>query len=135
MGLDMYLSKKKNISFERLENGYTRSVDEEITFGYWRKFNALHNLIVKKLADGVDNCQQIYMGERALTNILNTLRKVDGTPSLAPNLLPTEAGPFFGSTSYDEWYFQQVKNSIEIFEEAMVVYMLGEYDIYYQASW
>lgn len=135
MGLDQYLSKKKNISFERLENGNTRSVDEEITFGYWRKFNALHNFIVKEFANGVDECQQIYMGEREFVEILDTLRKVEATPVLAPDLLPTGAGPFFESTKYDEWYFQEVKDSIKIFEEALEVYRLSDYDIYYQASW
>lgn len=135
MGLDQYLSKKKNISYERLENGNTRSVDEEITFGYWRKFNALHNFIVKEFANGVDECQQIYMGEREFSRILETLRKVDAKPILAPDLLPTGAGCFFGSTEYDEWYFQNVKDSIGVFEEALETYNLSDYDIYYQASW
>lgn len=135
MGLDQYLSKKKNISFESLENGNTRSVDEEITFGYWRKFNALHNFIVKEFANGVDECQQIYMGEREFSRILETLRKVAATPRLAPDLLPTVVGCFFGSTAYDERYFQKVKDSIGVFEEALETYKNSEYDIYYRASW
>jgi hypothetical protein len=53
-------------------------------------------------------------------------------PSVAHELLPTQAGFFFGSTGYDEWYLDDIKQTIEIMNKALAS---TEGEIYYQSSW
>lgn len=51
-------------------------------------------------------------------------------------LLPTQDGFFFGGTQYDEWYLQDVDNTIEILENALKESENDyEVDFYYQSSW
>lgn len=49
------------------------------------------------------------------------------------DLLPTTSGCFFGSTDYNEWYLEDVKNTYEVLCELD----LEDYDwsYYYQSSW
>ena len=53
-------------------------------------------------------------------------------PSVAKKLLPTGEGFFFGSTDYDQYYIQDLKDTKIILEEALED-KEGEY--YYQSSW
>ena len=61
-------------------------------------------------------------------------RKILKDPRIAKELLPTCDGFFFGSTDYDEWYVQDLEDTIKVLEE-----ILSEddddYDYYYEASW
>jgi len=50
---------------------------------------------------------------------------------LAHKLLPTTEGFFFGSTDYDQYYYQDILDTKEILEEALK--NPGEY--YYESSW
>ncbi len=55
-------------------------------------------------------------------------------------MLPTQDGFFFGSTSYDEWYLEDIKDTIKILEEILEeeeeLNKLGVYsDFKYRASW
>ena len=55
-------------------------------------------------------------------------------------LLPTQSGFFFGGTGYDEYYMQDIENTIEILEqiikEEKALNNNGIYcDYYYQSSW
>jgi hypothetical protein len=47
-------------------------------------------------------------------------------------LLPSTSGFFFGNTEYDEWYYNDIQNTIEILEKALED-KDGEY--YYSSSW
>jgi archaellum component FlaF (FlaF/FlaG flagellin family) len=53
-------------------------------------------------------------------------------PSVAEELLPTTSGFFYGSTSYDEYYIQDLKDTKKILEEAIKD---SEGDFYYNSSW
>lgn len=57
--------------------------------------------------------------------------KVIKNPELAHKLLPCQEGFFFGSTHYDQYYYQDIQDTKEILEEALK--SPGEY--YYEASW
>ena len=117
MGLDMNLYKKtyvKNWSFMDEAELHQVSVSKggvELTdikpervcyiledVGYWRKFNALHNWIVIHCADGVDECQDIYVDTDKLEELVSILGKVKNNNDLAEELLPTAEGFFFGGT-------------------------------------
>jgi len=161
MGLDMYLYRREYISgWDWNDNpkeekmykdileytGAKRCVGSphaqiEVCVGYWRKANAIHGWFVNQLADGVDECQSIYVSREDLEN----LRKACNNVLLAPagikgediaaqyGLLPT-AGFFFGSTEMDEYYDEDLRNTIKIIDE--VLSSAGEWsDFIYRASW
>lgn len=99
---------------------------------YWRKFNALHGFIVDKYADGNDDCKEIYLDGYAIQEILDTLKNIDNKIVDPDSAMPTTPGFFFGSEEYDNYYHEEVKRSIDIFEEA-INDKSGDY--YYRASW
>ena len=107
-------------------------ITEEIA--YWRKFNALHAFIVNHFADGVDECQKIFLYDVELKKIHHTLKTILDDTSLAGELMPPSQGFFFGSYEIDEWYWKDVENTYKVFSEILSD---GEdyREYYYQASW
>lgn len=100
--------------------------------GYWRKQNQIHRWFVENVQKGVDNCGDYYVDRDDLETLLKLCQKVKADNSLADGLLPSASGFFFGGTSYDEWYFDGIDNTITILEEALSDER-GEY--YYSSSW
>lgn len=141
MGLDMYVERITSVYTHpqaTKENPYAgnyRIVDTRDEVCYWRKFNALHNHIVNTYANGVDECQRIPLDQQDVTDIVELLKRVKDDHSLAPKLLPTGAGFFFGSTEYNEWYFGDVENAIEQLEKVLLETNFDKQEIVYQASW
>lgn len=56
-------------------------------------------------------------------------------PSVAMELLPTTSGFFFGGTDYDEWYVEDIKNTIEICKNALETTDFETQQISYRSSW
>jgi hypothetical protein len=56
-------------------------------------------------------------------------------PDLASELLPTGEGFFFGGTAYDEFYFEDVKHTIDVLELILSDEDAKYLDFYYQSSW
>ncbi len=151
MGLDMYLSKKtyvKQWDHQSPEEQYevvvtkggkpvdgikakrVKYIEEEV--GYWRKANQIHRWFVENVQRGEDNCGEYYVSKDDLETLLDLCEKVKADHSLADELLPSVSGFFFGGTEYDEWYFNDIDNTIEILKEALDD-MRGDY--YYSSSW
>ena len=158
MGLDMYLyarkyegccswkddyaTKKVGFYPEELkqfaEEVDNRSVLSKYTMykvGYWRKANAIHSWFVDKCGDGVDECQEIYVSEADLEELLENVNDVLEHHDNADSVLPTQSGFFFGSTNYDEWYFKDLEYTKHLLERLIPLVQQGDYDIIYQASW
>ena len=136
MGLDMYLSKKiyiwanfnhtgaegviditikgkpVNINFNKVEY-----VTEEVC--YWRKANQIHAWFVEHVQNGVDNCGNYEVSVDDLRELISDCKQVLDRPELAADILPTRSGFFFGSTDYDEDYFEELKYTVETLEEAL----------------
>ena len=55
--------------------------------------------------------------------------------AVAEELLPTCAGFFFGSTDYDQWYAEDIYNTIEILEQILDDFDFENYTLLYSASW
>ena len=115
MGLDMYLYNK------------------ETEVGYWRKANAVHQWFVDNCQNGEDDCRQAYVSREALTTLRDLCQQVLNDHSLAEELLPTQAGFFFGSTEYDEYYFGDLADTIRIIDDALSCG--DEWTFAYQSSW
>lgn len=99
MGLDMYLyrypkSKTRKQIDKESEDLWKKGIDEwESGFkdvyqvAYWRKVNFLHGWIVRNLADGVDECQEIPIGKEDFET-LNKLVEKACNIILKSNLIP-----------------------------------------------
>lgn len=59
--------------------------------------------------------------------------RVVAQQSLAAKLLPTQAGFFFGSTDYDEYYLNDLKSTIDQIEPLLAEESDGS--LYYRSSW
>jgi hypothetical protein len=100
--------------------------------GYWRKSNMIHHWFVNNLADGVDECQPIVVRREDLEQLKETCIEVIANPESAEELLPTGSGFFFGSTSYDQYYFGDLHDTIGILNKCLE----SKFDYFeYQASW
>ena len=150
MGLDMYLKKKKFIGAEYEHNKVEGKIEITIqgkpipinfnkvseiieSAGYWRKANAIHNWFVVNCQDGEDNCQESYVDFEQLTELKNICQKILNDKKniqQIEKLLPPTGGFFFGSTDVDEYFFEDLKDTIKIIEE-----LDSDGDFYYQASW
>jgi hypothetical protein len=149
MGLDMYLNKKTYVQYweHNGDNNYEVTVTKagqpagidgrKVKYvieeaGYWRKSNQIHQWFVENVQDGVDNCGEYYVSAEKLRELLALCKAVQNQPEVAEEVLPTASGFFFGGTEYDEWYYKDIENTIQILNEALAD-TNGEY--YYSSSW
>jgi hypothetical protein len=107
-------------------------INIDVPMGYWRKSNMIHHWFVNNLADGVDECQPIVVRREDLEQLKETCIEVIANPTDAEELLPTGSGFFFGSTSYDQYYFSDLNDTIGILNKCLE----SKFDYFeYQASW
>jgi hypothetical protein len=149
MGLDMYLSAKKYYSpnfgadkFEELSEvsevgasmeKYLPFVNLEVSMGYWRKVNAVHQWFVDNCQDGNDDCRTAYVGHEQLEELKKVCEAVILDPKTAETMLPTQEGFFFGGTEYDDYYLQTLKDTVEIIDRCLT--LPDEWEFYYHSSW
>lgn len=116
MGLDMYLYSSKKSIEEILALDEDSQYDDlrNNRIGYWRKANHIHKWFVDNVQGGVDECQVSMVTRKHLQALLNLCVKVIDKPEKAPELLPTGSGFFFGSTEYDDGYFNDCMDTIKI---------------------
>ena len=143
MGLDVYLYRKTyigdNDKVKKALKGLIKGVNpdrldyiiEEV--GYWRKFNALHRWFVLNCQDGNDDCGLHYVDPEQLEALIHELEEVDVDHSKADDLMPTKGGFFFGDTKYDDDYFDDIKETIELLKRILKEPNQGVY--LYQSSW
>jgi hypothetical protein len=134
MGLDMYLSAKKHYSdgewrpednrkdFQKIIelSGIQQFTSEaalpsaylEVSIGYWRKANAVHQWFVDNCQGGVDDCRTAYVDTEKLQELKKICEAVLLQPAIADDELPTSQGFFFGSYEYDEFYFDDLKQTV-----------------------
>ena len=61
--------------------------------------------------------------------------KIIEDASVADELLPTERGFFFGSTDYDQWYLENIEDTIEQIAKILETTDFNNEYVFYQASW
>lgn len=164
MGLDMYLEARKYISkidreattdyenpvlteeykaiasyfpdYAHNDTGFA-GAEVAINIGYWRKANQIHKWFVDECAEGVDDCQSIYVSADKLRELRATTEHViaSGTNEEALRVLAPQHGFFFGSVEMDEWYWEDLKRTVLILDKAIRLAEDENLSIYYQASW
>ena len=100
MGLDIFFSKSS-------------------TIGYFRKVNFLVKYF-ENLGFDVEHQLPFTITKEDAEILLSRCNQVLEDNSKAPELLPTMEGFFFGSTDYDEYYFNEVKQVKEFLENRLI---------------
>ena len=143
MGLDITFYKAKrskdNETKERLEEirkalaaEYLKSIDERNSklineledekekinpwneVAYFRKVNFLIPFFGYE-----ENCSNIEIDKYQVEDLIEACKEVLANHDKASFLLPTQAGFFFGSTDYDDWYFDDVESVKTTFESIL----------------
>jgi hypothetical protein len=156
MGLDMYLYASKVLCSKyhgedetKIFNTITTLINAEdfvnkddlcfakveVQVAYWRKANAVHKFFVD-LAGGEDDQQDIYVERENLQELLNHCDTILENKDVekAKELLPTQVGFFFGSTEYDEWYFQDLEYTQKVLAK-IIKDSPKDWEFYYRSSW
>lgn len=151
MGLDMYLDKYVYVGAEFKHRHVTGIIDIQVEgknvpinfnkvsyvierAGYWRKANAIHQWFVDNVQGGEDNCGTYFVTKEAMQELLDDVNSVLKKHKLASSVLPITDGFFFGSTDYDKYYFEDLRDTKAILEEALKPENQGS-DYYYHSSW
>ena len=97
---------------------------------YFRKVNFIYKYFQYKLED-----EQCFIEKEDLLDIIERCEKVLADDTQAEELLPTQCGFFFGSTDYDDYYFDNVADCKKQME-----HLLEDFDdntdiIYVVMSW
>lgn len=138
MGLDMYLTKTTYVGAnhehrkvsgvvsptENTGTPHEKPIKVELNristirerVGYWRKANAIHGWFVREVQDGVDECEENNVEYSKLPELRALCdRAINKDQSALEELKPT-SGFFFGSTEVDQFFFEDLKNTIKIID-------------------
>jgi hypothetical protein len=109
---------------------------KEVSFRvmYWRKANAIHRWFVNNVQDGVDNCAEYYVSEEDLISLRDICVEVLSDNTKAETLLPTQTGFFFGNPEFDEWYFNDLRDTVDCLNKLFEM-DTSNFDFYYSSSW
>lgn len=122
MGLDMYL--------------FERKTGTELM--YWRKANQIRRWFVDHLNDfdPSDNLGEYDVSREVLQDLIDDIDYVleDESIERAEEVMPTNSGFFFGSTEYDEHYFDSLRYTREQIQEILDT-TSEEDEIYYTEWW
>lgn len=150
MGLDMYLNRKHYVkNWEHNKEKFCVQVmidgalhpsikPDRVTYiteevCYWRKANEIHSWFVDNVQDGEDECRPHYVSREKLTELRDLCRTILSDHSKAAELLPTRSGFFFGSTDYDDGYFEDVEHTEKTLTELLSEPDSGDFE--YRSSW
>ena len=86
-----------------------------------------------KLIDGEVNNGYHYVDGKEVPIVEKG--KIIEDASVADELLPTERGFFFGSTDYDQWYLENIEDTIEQIAKILETTDFNNEYVFYQASW
>lgn len=162
MGLDMYLTRSWYIGAQYDFNEIAGEINitergkripinfEKVTTireeaAYWRKANEIHKWFVDNCQDGEDDCREAWVSHEQLQELLDICKTILNAPEsqrnrLAEELLPTQRGFFFGSTEYDEWYYEDLKYTVKTLEPLLEELRQAKEQgftvtMYYHSSW
>lgn len=130
MGLDMFLFSVKK--------GVKPSDDNVTERAYWRKANMVRQWFVDNTDYDVDaDCVYHKIEKEKLWELADTcvsvlyMRRED----YAAAEMPTAAGFFFGDTDYDEYYYEDVRNTLKQILDIFENVDFDKEDIYYYEWW
>ena len=143
MGLDMTLSARKWFgSNEPLRNELAALCKSPLPVNevlceamYWRKANAIHNFFVERVQNDQDDCREYDVSREDLKALVDICNETLLSPEIAHHILPTRSGFFFGPTEYDEYYFDQLRETVEQLTELTTNPAWASWEFTYSSSW
>ena len=130
---------------------------------YWRKANQIHSWFVREVQNGVDDCGSYYVSRENLEALVGICQQIAATfvwgetvtvvseynpnysyeerellsmdKELAKSLLEPQSGFFFGSTDYDNWYAEDIEDTITQLTAVLANESLKKSDFEYHSSW
>ncbi len=142
------INLKKNNKKIEINKNKINSIIEDVY--YWRKSNAIHNFFVDNVQEGINNCQNYFVPYEKLKLLFKYIREdlkyLDNIKKIKKDSNNTEyyifenvkidklklkplSGFFFGSTNIDNWFYHDLKNTLEKLEP-----IIDEYSEYYYRS-
>ena len=121
MGLDMSLMQRIRKE-ENIE-------DTDVELVYWRKANAIHSFFVGE--KDYESCDVIEVSKEMLVELLNKCEEVIKNKDKAEDILPSCSGFFFGSTLYEDYYFQDLQETIDKITPIISDEDIKDGDLYY----
>ena len=163
MGLDITFYKAKrskdNETKERLEEISLEEIRKTLATEYIKSIDERNSKVIKELEEekentnpwnkvayfrkvnfliaffgDEENCSNIEIDKYQVEDLIEACKEVLANHDKASFLLPTQAGLFFGSTDYDDLYFDDVQNVKEKFEEVLADFDMDE-DILIMHCW
>jgi hypothetical protein len=149
MGLDMYLTAKRYLSSYREDEQKIADAIGLLPIGnkgmkvkeisceamYWRKANAIHRWFVENCQSGVDDCKEYHVSFGELKQLRDACAKIMIDNKKAPDVLPTCNGFFFGSTEFDEWFWDDIKRTEFELSAILENPENNSWAYYYRSSW
>jgi hypothetical protein len=110
---------------------YSASV--QVTCAYWRKANQIHNWFVTNIQKDIDNCGEYYVSHERLLELKTICEQAYNEKN--PNILMPLDGPFFGGKDVDQYYWGDIKDTIEQLNRILALPDFKELSFTYQSSW
>lgn len=116
--VSLSLTKEQFMEFATVYNmpAYIYS-EEEVA--YWRKANQIRNWFVEHLEEPVENCGNSTVTKENIEQLLEDCKRCLANKDKAADIIPTSSGFFFGDTTYDDYYYQQIENTAEKMESIL----------------
>ena len=156
MGLDAYLMVRKYVS--NRQEGTKRKVSVildtlglahlpkvpflycEIAIAYWRKANQIHAYFESLAGCQIPPNGSVELSSENLEDLLDKCEqaletRASGDAVDAEYILPTTPGFFFGSTDYDDDYYETLEYTIDVLRDILSNEDLLDEDFVYQCSY
>ncbi len=131
MGLDMYLYKKTFIGFGnemvlkvKKDNVWIELKSHSISYiseivGEWRYSNQIHKWFVDNCQGGVDDCNRYKVLLSQLKDLKIACEEVLSKRdyNISKTVLPTLEGPGFGDIDYQDEYYDDIEQTLDILED------------------
>lgn len=127
MGLDMYIK-----SLPKGENADEAEYSVFKEEAYWRKANAIHRWFVENVQNNVDDCGYYLITRDNFITLKSICDKALETRE--EGILPPMDGFFFGDTSYDENYWEDIYSTEKQIDKILLS-MNENLSYYYHSSW
>ena len=131
---EIYVRVKPYIKdFEEFDYSWSSLVEE---VAYWRKANQIHNWFVENIHNGIDDpCFTQEVTNETLNDLYNLCLNVLTRKDHPAGILPARPGCFFGSTEYDDFYYNEIDQTQSILASLLKNFNFETHYLLYQCSW
>ena len=134
----MYWSKANQIHDWFVNNCQDGEDSHQTSYVEKEKLLELLNICKKIVDESVMKPDVLTVGTRHSNGVTEPIKEngfVISNPEIAQSLLPTSQGFFFGSTEYDQYYIEDLKETIKVLETENLDSDDNVFEYEYHASW